>query len=150
MLAIERARWDLIILDEGQRIKNWESKTSSSSRAWIPFAWSSPARRWKIAWTISIRSCNSSTTAACGPGFRFFNRHRMVDEKGKVLGYKNLSDLRQPCGQSCSAARATSVLLNCRRARVKSSAFRPPMSRWNCTRRHMRVVAIDHTQEVHH
>ncbi len=26
--AIELARWDLIILDEGQRIKNWESKTS--------------------------------------------------------------------------------------------------------------------------
>mgnify|MGYP000308384206 CR=1 FL=1 len=30
-----------------------------------------------------------------GPSFRFFNRHRIVDEKGKVLGYKNLSDLRK-------------------------------------------------------
>ena len=28
LLAIERTAWDLIILDEGQRIKNWESKTS--------------------------------------------------------------------------------------------------------------------------
>ena len=28
ILAIERVPWDLIILDEGQRIKNWESKTS--------------------------------------------------------------------------------------------------------------------------
>jgi len=26
--AIERVPWDLIILDEGQRIKNWEAKTS--------------------------------------------------------------------------------------------------------------------------
>jgi hypothetical protein len=26
--AIERVRWDLIVLDEGQRIKNWEAKTS--------------------------------------------------------------------------------------------------------------------------
>src|SRR4029077_3860553 len=30
-----------------------------------------------------------------GPGFRFFNRHRVVDEKGKVLGYKNLGELRE-------------------------------------------------------
>ena len=30
-----------------------------------------------------------------GPAFRFFNRHRVADEKGKVLGYKNLDQLRQ-------------------------------------------------------
>jgi SNF2 family DNA or RNA helicase len=30
-----------------------------------------------------------------GPGFRFFHRHRIVNEKGKVLGYKNLDDLRE-------------------------------------------------------
>jgi hypothetical protein len=28
VLHIERGRWDLVILDEGQRIKNWEAKTS--------------------------------------------------------------------------------------------------------------------------
>jgi hypothetical protein len=28
ILSIERVKWDLIILDEGQRIKNWEAKTS--------------------------------------------------------------------------------------------------------------------------
>jgi hypothetical protein len=31
-----------------------------------------------------------------GPGFRFFNKHRVVDEKGKVLGYKNLGELGKP------------------------------------------------------
>ena len=31
--AIERAHWDLIILDEGQRIKNWEAKTSQTIKA---------------------------------------------------------------------------------------------------------------------
>ena len=30
-----------------------------------------------------------------GPAFRFFNRHRVVDEKGKVLGYKSLGELRK-------------------------------------------------------
>ena len=29
------------------------------------------------------------------PAFRFFHRHRVVDEKGKVLGYKNLDQLRE-------------------------------------------------------
>lgn len=30
-----------------------------------------------------------------GPAFRFYNRHRVVDDRGKVLGYKNLSELRE-------------------------------------------------------
>jgi SNF2 family DNA or RNA helicase len=30
-----------------------------------------------------------------GPGFRFFNQHRIVDESGRVLGYKNLEQLRE-------------------------------------------------------
>ena len=30
-----------------------------------------------------------------GPAFRFLNRHRVVDEKGKTLGYKNLDELRE-------------------------------------------------------
>jgi SNF2 family DNA or RNA helicase len=30
-----------------------------------------------------------------GPSFRFFNAHRVVDEKGKLLGYKNLDKLRE-------------------------------------------------------
>jgi SNF2 family DNA or RNA helicase len=29
-----------------------------------------------------------------GPAFRFFNRHKVVDDKGKLLGYKNLDELR--------------------------------------------------------
>ena len=33
LLSIERVKWDLIILDEGQRIKNWEAKTSQVIKA---------------------------------------------------------------------------------------------------------------------
>jgi len=29
------------------------------------------------------------------PAFRFFHRHRVVDENGRVLGYKNLDQLRE-------------------------------------------------------
>lgn len=31
--SIELVDWDLVILDEGQRIKNWESKTSNVIRS---------------------------------------------------------------------------------------------------------------------
>src|SRR5215813_3349471 len=30
-----------------------------------------------------------------GPAFHFFNQHRLVDDRGKVLGYKNLDLLRE-------------------------------------------------------
>ncbi len=30
-----------------------------------------------------------------GPAFQFFNRHRVVDEKGKVLGFERLDELRE-------------------------------------------------------
>ena len=30
-----------------------------------------------------------------GPAFRFYNKYRVVDQKGKVLGYKNLDELRE-------------------------------------------------------
>lgn len=39
ILPIEKVAWDLIILDEGQRIKNWEAKTSRVIKALrSPFA----------------------------------------------------------------------------------------------------------------
>jgi SNF2 family DNA or RNA helicase len=30
-----------------------------------------------------------------GPAYRFFHRHRIVDDRGKVLGYRNLDQLRE-------------------------------------------------------
>lgn len=50
-----------------------------------------------------------------GPGFRFFHNHRVVDERGKVLGYKNLAELRE---------NLASILL--RRTRVSVQQQLPP------------------------
>ena len=69
------------------------------------------------------------------PAFRFFHRHRVVDEKGKVLGYKNLDQLRERLrGRSCSAAPATRCLqqLPPRTSRDRPHS-RPPTSRASCT-----------------
>ena len=96
ILAIEQAPWDLIVLDEGQRIKNWESKTSRvikglKSRFALVLSGTPLENRLDDLYSV----VQFIDDRRLGPGFRFFHRHRVVDEKGKVLGYKNLDDLRQ-------------------------------------------------------
>ena len=94
--AIERARWDLIILDEGQRIKNWEAKTSRVVKGLrSPFALVLSGTPLENRLDELYSVVQFIDDRRLGPGFRFFNRHRVVDEKGKVLGYKNLADLRE-------------------------------------------------------
>jgi SNF2 family DNA or RNA helicase len=95
-VSIERVRWDLIILDEGQRIKNWEAKTSRVIKALkSPFALvlSGTPLENRIDDLFSL--VEFIDDRRLGPAFRFFNRHRVVDKNGKLLGYKNLDELRR-------------------------------------------------------
>ncbi len=96
ILSIERAKWDLIILDEGQRIKNWEAKTSRvikglRSRFALVLTGTPVENRLDDLYSI----VQFIDDRRLGPAFRFYNRHRVVDDRGKVLGYKNLSELRE-------------------------------------------------------
>ncbi len=94
--SIERAAWDLIILDEGQRIKNWEAKTTrvvKSLKSPYALVLSGTPLENRLDDLFSV--VQFVDDRRLGPGFRFFNRHRMVDEKGKVLGYRNLAELRK-------------------------------------------------------
>ena len=96
ILAIERVRWDLIILDEGQRIKNWQSKTAAIVKGLkSPFALVLSGTPLENRLDELYSVVQFVDDRRLGPGFRFFNRHRIVDEKGKVLGYKNLDQLRR-------------------------------------------------------
>ena len=95
ILSIESVPWDLIILDEAQRIKNWEAKTSNvvkSLRSRFALVLTGTPLENRIDELYSV--VQFVDDRRLGPGFRFFNRHRVVDEVGKVLGYKNLDDLR--------------------------------------------------------
>ncbi|MBN2218317.1 MAG: DEAD/DEAH box helicase [Pirellulales bacterium] len=95
ILAIERVRWDLIILDEGQRIKNWESKTArviKGLRSPYALVLSGTPLENRLDELYSVVQFVDDRRLP--PAFRFFHRHRVVDEKGKVLGYKNLDQLR--------------------------------------------------------
>ncbi len=94
--AIERVPWDLIILDEGQRIKNWEAKTTNVvKRLKSPFALVLSGTPLENRLDELYSVVQFVDDRRLGPAFRFFNRHRVADEKGKVLGYKNLEQLRQ-------------------------------------------------------
>lgn len=93
---IEQVNWDLIILDEGQRIKNWASKTSTvikGLRSTYALVLTGTPLENRLEELYSI--VEFIDDRRLGPAFRFFHRHRVVDEKGKVKGYRNLAELRQ-------------------------------------------------------
>ncbi len=94
--TVERIPWDLILLDEGQRIKNWESKTSQVIKSLrSPFALvlsGTPLEnRLEELYTV----VGFIDDRRLGPAYRFFHRHRVVDDRGRVEGYRNLDHLRE-------------------------------------------------------
>ena len=99
ILAIEKIPWDLIVLDEGQRIKNWEAKTSRVVKGLrSPFALVLSGTPLENRLDDLFSVTEFVDDRRLGPAFRFHNRHRVVNERGRVLGYKNLSDVRRRLG----------------------------------------------------
>ncbi|RZB32415.1 MAG: hypothetical protein SRB2_04420 [Desulfobacteraceae bacterium Eth-SRB2] len=96
VLSIEKVKWDLIILDEGQRIKNWEAKTSRMVKALkSPFALVLSGTPLENRLDDLYSVVEFIDDRRLGPAFRFFNTYRVIDERGKLLGYKNLDVLRK-------------------------------------------------------
>ena len=94
--SIETVKWDLIILDEGQRIKNWETKTSQTTKSLrSPFALVLSGTPLENRLDDLYSIVEFIDDRRLGAAFRFFNTYRVIDEKGKVLGYKNLDELRK-------------------------------------------------------
>ncbi len=95
LTAIEDVPWDLIILDEGQRIKNWESRTSQvirslPSRYALVLSGTPLENRLEELFTVA----RFVDEERLGPAYQFFHRHRVVDESGRVLRYQKLDSLR--------------------------------------------------------
>lgn len=93
---IETVPFDLIILDEGQRIKNWEAKTSAALRGL-----SSPYRLVLSGTPLENRLGELYTVVRfvdeqlLGPPDQFFNRYRHVDDNGATVGFRRLDELRE-------------------------------------------------------
>lgn len=96
ILSIEPVKWDQIILDEGQRIKNWEAKTTRIVKGLrSPFALVLSGTPLENRLDDLFSIVEFIDDRLLGPAFQFFNRHRITDEKGKVIGYKHLGELRK-------------------------------------------------------
>lgn len=87
---------DLIILDEAQRIKNWNTRTAKAvKRLESTFAvvlTGTPLEN-RIEELHSIMEFIDRFHL--GPLYRFVHNHRMTDGGGKVTGYRNLRTIRE-------------------------------------------------------
>lgn len=93
---IEEVVFDLVILDEGQRIKNWETKSSRvikgiESRFALVLSGTPLENRMDDLYSI----VEFLDDRKLGPAFRFFNRQRVVDERGRVQGFRRLDEIRE-------------------------------------------------------
>jgi superfamily II DNA or RNA helicase len=87
---------DLIILDEAQRIKNWQTRTAKSVKnlestfAIVLTGTPIENRIEELHSIMEFVDCHH-----LGPLYRFVHDHRLTDEAGKVVGYRNLESVRK-------------------------------------------------------
>jgi SNF2 family DNA or RNA helicase len=87
---------DLVVLDEAQRIKNWESKTSRAVkrlRSRYAVVLTGTPLENKLEELYSI--VQFVDDRRLGPAFQFLHDHRLIDDTGKILGYRNLEAIRE-------------------------------------------------------
>ncbi|MGH7071112.1 MAG: DEAD/DEAH box helicase, partial [Acetobacteraceae bacterium] len=89
-------RPDVVILDEAQRIKNWQTKTAQAVkqlRSPYAFVLTGTPLENRIDEVYSIVQYLDPTIL--GPLFRFNRDFYSLDERGRAVDYKNLAELRQ-------------------------------------------------------
>jgi superfamily II DNA or RNA helicase len=87
---------DLVILDEAQRIKNWETRRAKCIKqidtAYAIVLTGTPLEN-RLAELHSIMEFVDRFHL--GPLFRFLSEHQHTDENGKVIGYRNLDHIKK-------------------------------------------------------
>ena len=87
---------DLLILDEAQRIKNWRTRIASAVKQ-IPsryaFVLTGTPLENRLEDLYSLMQVVDPRVL--GPLWRYLVDFHITDERGKVLGYRNLSELRR-------------------------------------------------------
>jgi SNF2 family DNA or RNA helicase len=94
--AINAWEPDVIVLDEAQRIKNWEAKTSrevKKLRSRYAMVLTGTPLENKLEELYSI--VQFVDERRFGPAFQFLHEHRVLDERGNLKGYRNLDKIRE-------------------------------------------------------
>ncbi len=92
----ERLAPDLLILDEAQRIKNWRTliaTTVKQIQSRYAFVLTGTPLENRLEDLYSLMQVVDQHLL--GPLWRYLNDYHITDDKGKVIGYRNLSELRQ-------------------------------------------------------
>lgn len=92
----ETLRPDLLILDEAQRIKNWRTKIASAVKqvaSRYAFVLTGTPLENRLEDLYSLMQVINPRVL--GPLWRYLVDFHVTDDRGKVLGYRNLSELRR-------------------------------------------------------
>lgn len=142
LVPIEQTRWDLIILDEGQRIKNWGAKTSQAVKTLrSPFALvlSGTPMENRLDELYSVVQFVDDRRLL--PAYRFFHRHRIVEDSGRVSGYKNLDELREQLKPILLRRTKESVMLELPERSTEIIRIAPTLEQSSMHAGHMMTVA---------
>ncbi len=93
--ALNAWKPDVVVLDEAQRIKNWEAKTSREVKklqSRYAFVLTGTPLENKLEELYSI--VQFVDERRFGPAFQFLHDHRIVDGAGHLTGYRNLDKIR--------------------------------------------------------
>ncbi|MBN1489951.1 MAG: DEAD/DEAH box helicase [Phycisphaerae bacterium] len=102
---------DLIILDEAQRIKNWQTKTAQAIkrlRSRYAFVLTGTPMENKLEELYSI--VQFVDDRRLGPAFQFLNDHLEFDARGKLIGYRGLDRIREKLSPILMRRRREDVL----------------------------------------
>jgi len=90
---------DLLVLDEAQRIKNWRGRTATAVKSIVSrfaFVLTGTPLENRLEDLYSVMQVVDPRVL--GPLWQFLVHFHVSDHRGKVLGYRNLSELRRRLG----------------------------------------------------
>jgi superfamily II DNA or RNA helicase len=91
---LNEQEYDLVILDEAQRIKNWQTKTSAAIkrlRSTYAIVLTGTPLENKLDELYSIMQFIDQYRLP--PLYQFLHRYQVTDDNGKIVGFKNLREI---------------------------------------------------------